>query len=192
MAQRRKRERPPIEYCESPRKYGRPPCKRTIHVGSNKDGGKGRCIFHGGRQRAAPPGDRVRPGVPPRTYLYAKYLRPEFLVDFQMARVGNIDEEIMLSRAHLAHFERKYAEQPAGGLITYAKSPDDPSKKVVRIRPYAELVQEHIELVAKLESRRAHMIAVHAADDDEGLQLHEEWLLENKPPDGGPKPDDDE
>ena len=104
------------------------------------------CRFHGGVQERAAPGDPVRPGRPESSGLYVRHFKrdddPE-VIRLARARIGTLDDELVLLRRNL---------DALNGRIESATGRE-------RNR-LAGFVGEHVDRIARVEERRARVLAI--------------------------------
>lgn len=151
----------------------RPDGTRTVH-----------CYQHGGKQELLPPGDPERGGRPPTTFRYAHALRSEedrALYEASAKLLGNLEEEIKLARTNLFRFQRTVEESAKGGLpVSVAGGGGS-----VTVKPYAQVVQEYLDLIGRLESRRAALLQ-QAKPVDDDLETYEAWVAGTRSPSSQP------
>lgn len=122
--------------------------------------------MHGGKNQLLPPGDPGRGGRPPTTFRYSQVIRVEDreLYDAVSSLIGKLDEEIALARTNLVRFQRANDESFKGGIPVSVGS----AGGSVTVRPYADVVQEYLDLIGKLEERRARIAATAAGRPGDG------------------------
>lgn len=114
------------------------------------------CQNHGGPNEVLPPGDPGRGGAPRKHGFYSDVLHPEDRELYEEARtlLGKLDEEIALARTNLARYQRTVERSGQGGIPTSVAD----GGKSVSVRPYADIVQEYLNLIGRLEKRRAEIL----------------------------------
>jgi len=128
------------------RKHGlhRPDGSRTQH-----------CRNHGGVNERLPKGDPGRGGRPPTSFTYVEIIPEDVRPIYELARkeLGKLEHEISLARTNLYRFQRRHEEQQKGGIPTSVSS----GGTGVSVRPYADIVGEYLDRIARLEERRARI-----------------------------------
>lgn len=146
-----RQDRPEKRRCPAHNRRGEP-CRKAPRIGATH------CQNHGGPRELLPPGDPGRGGAPPKTFMYSRFLRTQEDRDlYESARtvLGKLDEEIALARTNLARYQRAVEDSAKGGIpISVADG-----GKSVSVRPYANVVQEYLDLIGKLEERRSRILA---------------------------------
>lgn len=123
--------------------------------------GSARCRMHGGKNQ---PGSDASPGAPPRTFRYSQVLRSDEdreLYESARTALGKLDEEIALARTNLARFQRSVEDASKGGIPTSVSD----GGRSISIRSYADIVQEYLDLIGKLEERRARILQAGVGGD---------------------------
>lgn len=128
--------------CGAVKTNGQGFCKGQIVRGGT------RCRMHGGTKQRLPKGDPRRGGRPPVSGYYAKYLPKDMLVDYANAKLGTLDAEIQVAKAHLARVIRLWGENPTGGWKYNVNG-------TMHFTTYESAVLVHQENVRRLESARA-------------------------------------
>lgn len=132
--------------------------------------GATRCMMHGGRNQLAPRGSRQVGGRPVESGVYARYLKSELLEDYEAFDVGNIDQEIRLLKALLADTVRRHADDPTGGYVVSAGP-------IAKVRLHSDVVSDLANMVSRLETRRAQLLAGPApTDPGDALEDYRTWL----------------
>jgi len=166
------------ERCGAAPKIGRPrqwPCKRPITPGSDRDGQKGRCWKHGGKNLAAKPGADERGGRPPTTFTYRRFLPAEERKTYDSAHVGHLDDEIKLARANLARFLQKRASSKEPGVRLRVEISG--GRPYVVYRPWHEIELEHLSTIRRLELARQQLLAgAPPPHEGEGDEDYEAWV----------------
>ena len=121
-----------------------------MHTRSDGIGGNGSCPLHGGKSTGAKSDTR-------RHGLYASKLHPDMLADFNAAPVGNLDDDIKLSRAKVASLLQRCNDQ-AGGNMLQPLSTDTSVTWSSAIRSE----QAHLR---RLEATRAQINALDAGEE---------------------------
>lgn len=146
------------------------PCKRHPVPGST------RCKLHGGKSPGAAKGNRyaARPGS-----LYSRYLSDEEQGIAASIELGNVDEELRLTRIRLMRALQR--ENDLGDTLEVESETTEPVeidgeptggdliKRTAKVRDYSALIDKLTARIESLEVRRAALVA--AALDAEIKQL---------------------
>lgn len=132
---------------------------------AHPDGGYTKhCKFHGGKQEQAAPGDPIRGGRPPENFSYVQTVPEEFRHVYEAAhqQLGKLDHEIALARTNQYRFQQKHSDQEKGGIPSSVSG----GGQSVSIRSYADIVGEYLDRIARMEERRARILATLQQLDD--------------------------
>ncbi len=134
------------------------------------------CHYHGGKNECAPPGDPIRGGRPVESGFYSAVLRdeqkPVYLLAMQ--ELGKLDQELALARTNLYGYQKRVGDQEKGGIPSSVSA----GGQSVSIKSYADIVADYLNLISRMETRRARILeAIGASESNDGDLLgHEEWL----------------
>lgn len=127
------------------------PCRKSPRRGAVH------CHNHGGANEVLPPGDPGRGGRPATTFRYSRVFRSdEDREIYELARqeLGKLDEEIALARTNLVRYQRAMEDSGKGGIPVSVGG----AGGSLTVRPYADVVQDYLDLIGKLEERRARIL----------------------------------
>jgi len=113
--------------------------------------------MHGGGKKNQK-GSPLSGGRPSTTFRYSKMLRTDEdkeLYESTRTALGDLEEEIALARTNLSRYQRLAEEKGTGGIPTSFSG----GGKSVGLRIYADIIQEYLDLVGKLEERRSRILA---------------------------------
>lgn len=123
--------------------------------------------MHSGGHELLPPGDPARGGRPPETFSYVATVPEQFQPVYHAAReqLGKLEHELALARTNLYRYQQRFEEQQKGGIPTSVSG----GGASVSIRPYADVVGEYLDRIARLEERRARILKTLQELDDPPL-----------------------
>lgn len=134
------------------------------------------CRFHGGVQQLAEPGDPIRGGRPVQSGFYSAVLREEQKPIYLLAmqELGKLDQELALARTNLYYYQKRVGEQEKGGIPSSVSA----GGQSVSIKSYADIVADYLNLISRMETRRARILEAIGASEsnDSDLLGHEEWV----------------
>jgi hypothetical protein len=101
--------------------------------------------MHGGKNERAKPGDPIRGGKPPTTYLDVELVPEKWRAVYRsaLAQIGRLELELALLKTNLARFEFSEQQEPK-----YSEA------------ERSAIVGEHVERIARVEERRARILTL--------------------------------
>ena len=140
------------------------------------------CRRHGGTQQRAAQGDPIRGGRPVQSGFYSAVLREEQKPIYLLAmqELGKLDQELALARTNLYYYQKRVGEQEKGGIPSSVSA----GGQSVSIKSYADIVADYLNLISRMETRRARILEAIGASEsnDSDLLGHEEWVASRASP----------
>ena len=161
--------------CGAERSFGRGLCRK---FGLCKPDGTWtkRCKFYNGGAELLEPGDPKRGGRPVEHGFYSETLREEqkSIYAWAMQELGTLDHELALARTNLHGYQTRMRDQEKGGIPSSVAA----GGQSVTIHSYADIVAEYLNLISRLEFRRARILESIGGTESNDTDLlgHEEWL----------------
>lgn len=136
--------------------------------------GATRCKLHGGLQQVLPPGDPRRGGRPAVHRLYCRTLTPEMVDAYRAADPGTLEHEIRIACANAARLQALFDANPARGIaVSVTRGGTD--NRSMHVYPYAQLLQEQLDLIRKLKLAQTVLEAAKRGDNSALIEWASAW-----------------